>query len=140
MKLKNYDMEYTNVSAFINRQEEIGYLKQWIEEEPKNILFFYGPKSSGKTTLIYKFVENYLSDEKQFSVKLFNLREVLLVSYEDFLQRFFQVEDPQEKDTTQTRQYNLRVFQLTVQTQQKIKDRQLDPFDVALGVGPSRLQ
>ena len=123
-------MEYTNVSAFINRQEEIGYLKQWIEEEPKNILFFYGPKSSGKTTLIYKFVEDYVSDEKQFAVKLFNLREVLLVSYEDFLQRFFQVEDAQEKDTTQTRQYNLRVFQLTVQTQQKIKDRQLDPFDV----------
>jgi AAA+ ATPase superfamily predicted ATPase len=124
------NMEYTNVSAFINRQEDIGYLKQWIEEEPKNILFFYGPKSSGKTTLIYKFVENYLNDEKQFSVKLFNLREVLLVNYEDFLQRFFQVEDPQEKDTTQTRQYNLRVFTLTVQTQQKIKDRQLDPFDV----------
>jgi AAA+ ATPase superfamily predicted ATPase len=63
-------------------------------------------------------------------VKLFNLREVLLVSYEDFLQRFFQVDDPQEKDTTQTRQYNLRVFKLTVQTQQKIKNRQLDPFDV----------
>jgi len=130
MKLKNYDMEYTNVSAFINRQEEIGYLKQWIEEEPKNILFCYGPKSSGKTTLIYKFLEDYLSDEKRFSVKLFNLREVLLVSYEDFLQRFFQVEDAQEKDTTQTRQYNLRVFKVTVQTQQKIKDRQLDPFDV----------
>src|SRR6056297_3206236 len=123
-------MEYKNEPAFINRQEEIEYLKQWIDERPKHILFFYGPKSSGKTTLIYKFIEDYLRDEKQFSVKLFNLREVLLVSYEDFLQRFFQVEDPQEKDTTQTRQYNLRFFQLTVQTQQKIKDRQLDPFDV----------
>src|SRR6056297_3361632 len=123
-------MEYKNEPAFINRQEEIEYLKQWIDERPKHILFFYGPKSSGKTTLIYKFFENYLNDEKQFSVKLFNLREVLLVNYEDFLQRFFQVEDAQEKDTTQTRQYNLRVFKLTVQTQQKIKDRQLDPFDV----------
>jgi len=123
-------MEYRKEPAFINRQEEIGYLQDWIAQRPEQILFFFGPKSSGKTTLIYKFVENYLSDEKQFSVKLFNLREVLLVSYEDFLQRFFQVEDAQEKDTTQTRQYNLRVFQLTVQTQQKIKDRQLDPFDV----------
>lgn len=123
-------MEYKNEPAFINRQEEIAYLQQWIEERPKSILFFYGPKSSGKTTLIYKVVDEHLSDEKKFSVKLFNLREVLLVNYEDFLQRFFQLEDQQEKDTAETRQYNLRVFRYTVKTQQKIRDRQLDPFDV----------
>jgi AAA+ ATPase superfamily predicted ATPase len=123
-------MEYKKEPAFINRQEEMGYLQDWIEQRPEQILFFYGPKSSGKTTLIYKFVENYLSDKKRFAVKLFNLREVLLVSYDDFLQRFFQIEDVQQKDTIQTRQYNLQVFKLTVQTQQKIKDRQLDPFDV----------
>jgi len=123
-------MQYKNVSAFINRQDEIAYIKQWIEEEPKNILFFYGPKSSGKTTLIYKFVENYLSDEQSFSVKFFNLREVLIVNYEDFLQRFFQLEEPEEKDSSQTRQYNLKLFKLTVQTQQRIRNRQLDPFDV----------
>ena len=123
-------MEYKNVAAFINRQAEIEYLKKWVEEEPNYILFFFGPKSSGKTTLIYKFVEGFLSDESQFSVKLFNLREVLIVNYDDFLQRFFALEDPQEKDSSQTRQYNLKVFKLTVQTQQKIKDKQLDPFDV----------
>jgi AAA+ ATPase superfamily predicted ATPase len=123
-------MEYTNEPAFINRQEEIAYIKHWIEERPNHILFFYGPKSSGKTTLIYKFVDEYLSDEKMFSVKLFNLREVLIVNYEDFLQRFFQLEDQEEKDTSEARQYNLRVFRYTVQTQQKIRDRQLDPFDV----------
>jgi AAA+ ATPase superfamily predicted ATPase len=123
-------MEYKKEPAFINRQEEMGYLQDWVEQRPEQILFFYGPKSSGKTTLIYKFVENYLSDKKRFAVKLFNLREVLLVGYDDFLQRFFQIEDVQETDTTQTRQYNLQVFKLSVQTQQKIKDRQLDPFDV----------
>ena len=123
-------MKYKNEPAFINRQEELKYLEQWVEESPNHILFFYGPKSSGKTTLIYKFVDGYLNDDKKFSVKLFNLRKVLIVNYEDFLQRFFQVEDPQEKDTFQSRQYDLKVFRLTVQTQQKIKDRQLDPFDV----------
>ncbi|MFO7885430.1 MAG: ATP-binding protein [Desulfobacteraceae bacterium] len=123
-------MEYKNEPAFINRQEEIAYIQQWIEERPKSILFFYGPKSSGKTTLIYKFVDEHLSDEKKFSVKFFNLREVLLVNYEDFLQRFFQLEEQDEKDTAETRQYNLRVFRYTVKTQQKIRDRQLDPFDV----------
>ena len=123
-------MEYKNEPAFINRQEEIAYIQQWIEERPKNILFFYGPKSSGKTTLIYKFIDEHLSDEKKFSVKLFNLREVLIVNYEDFLQRFFQLEDQEGKDTAETRQYNLRVFRYTFKTQQKIRERQLDPFDV----------
>ena len=123
-------MEYKNVAAFINRQTEMEYLKKWIEQEPNQILFFFGPKSSGKTTLIYKFVEGFLDDQSKFSVKLFNLRKVLIVNYDDFLQRFFTLEDPQEKDSTETRQYNLKVFKLTVKTQQKIKDRQLDPFDV----------
>jgi len=123
-------VEYKKEPAFINRQEEIKYIRQWVEERPEHILFFYGPKSSGKTTLIYKFVDGYLSDENRFSVKLFNLREVLIVNYGDFLQRFFQVNDAQEKDTVQTRQYDLKVFRLSVETHRKIKERQLDPFDV----------
>jgi hypothetical protein len=123
-------MNYTNVSAFINRQDEIRYLKKWINEQPKNILFFYGPKSSGKTTLLYKFIEGNLADQKKFSIKHFNLREVLIVNYEDFLQRFFQVEDPEEKISSQTRHYDLKVFKLTIETQQKINNKQLDPFDV----------
>ncbi len=123
-------MEYTNISAFINRQAEIEYLTKWMSEQPKNILFFYGPKSSGKTTLIYKFIERHLSDKKKFSIKHFNLREVLIVNYDDFLQRFFQVEDPEEKRSSQTRHYDLKVFKLTVESHQKIKNKQLDPFDV----------
>lgn len=123
-------MEYKNVSAFINRQAELEYINRWINEEPKNILFFYGPKSSGKTTLIYKFIEKHLTDQQKFSIKHFNLREVLIVNYDDFLQRFFQIEDPDEKSTSQTRQYDLKVFKLTVETHQKIKNKQLDPFDV----------
>ncbi len=123
-------MHYKNEAAFINRQDELHYLKNWIAEQPKHILFLYGPKSSGKTTLIYKFVERYLSDERTFSIKLFNLREVLLVNYEDFLQRFFQLEEPKEETSRQARHYDLKVFKLTVENQKKIRNRQLDPFDV----------
>ena len=123
-------MEYKNTAAFINRQAEMEYLKKWIQEEPGQILFFYGPKSSGKTTLIYKLVEGFLTDEKKFSVKLFNLREVLIVNYEHFLQRFFALDDSEEENSSLTHHYNLKVFKLTVQTQKKIRERQLDPFDV----------
>ena len=65
---------------------------------------FFGPKSSGKTTLIYKFYEGFLRDETKFSVKLFNLREVLIVNYDDFLQRFFALEDPLEKDSSEAKE------------------------------------
>ncbi len=123
-------MEYKKEPAFVNRQQEINYLKDWIEQRPEHILFLYGPKSSGKTTLMYKFVESVLNDESKFSVKLFNLRKILIVNYDDFLQRFFTIEEPHEKESTQTRQYNLKVFKLTVKMQEKIKKKQLDPFDV----------
>jgi AAA+ ATPase superfamily predicted ATPase len=123
-------MEYKNTAAFINRQAEMKYLKNWIQQDPGQILFFYGPKSSGKTTLIYRFVQSFLNDEKRFSVKLFNLRKVLIVNYDDFLQRFFALEEPEEENSSLTRHYNLQVFKLTVQMQKKIKEKQMDPFDV----------
>jgi len=63
MKLVN-----KNTAAFINRKKEINYLNSWISEEGKNILFLYGPKSSGKTTLLYKMInENW--NNKKYSVK-----------------------------------------------------------------------
>jgi len=123
-------MEYKKEPAFINRQAELAYLNSWINERPEQILFLYGPKSSGKTTLIYRFIEDHLDDKQKFSIKHFNLREVLIVNYEDFLQRFFQVEDPEEKSSSQIRHYDLKVFKLTVESQRKIKNKQLDPFDV----------
>ena len=51
-------MEYKNVAAFINRQAEMEYLKKWIEEEPNQILFFFGPKSS-KGALIIVVVQRF---------------------------------------------------------------------------------
>jgi AAA+ ATPase superfamily predicted ATPase len=123
-------MEYKKEPAFINRQAELAYLNSWIEERPEQILFLYGPKSSGKTTLIYRFIEDHLVDKQKFSIKHFNLRKVLIVNYEDFLDRFFQVEEAGEQSSSQTRQYDIKVFKLTVESQERIKKRQLDPFDV----------
>jgi AAA+ ATPase superfamily predicted ATPase len=39
----------------------VAYLETWISAKPENILFLYGPKSSGKTTLIYRFIDQNLS-------------------------------------------------------------------------------
>ncbi|ETR65381.1 MAG: hypothetical protein OMM_14347, partial [Candidatus Magnetoglobus multicellularis str. Araruama] len=67
--------------------EELGFLAQWINRSPQHILFIYGPKSSGKTTLLYKFIENHLTN-KLFNIKHFNLRKMLITNYSDFIQSF----------------------------------------------------
>ena len=118
---------FTNVPPFINRAEEIHYLHSWIAEKPKNILFLYGPKSSGKTTLIYRFIEQNLSNGK-YDIKHFNLRELLLVNYESFLRAFFELKSSEQ--VKETRQYDLKVFKLSVETLKGLESKELDPFIV----------
>ena len=118
---------FTNVPPFINRAEEIHYLQSWIAEKPKNILFLYGPKSSGKTTLIYRFIEQDLSDGK-YDIKHFNLRELLLINYESFLRAFFELKSSEQ--VKETRQYDLKVFKLSVETLKGLESKELDPFIV----------
>jgi AAA+ ATPase superfamily predicted ATPase len=47
-------------APFIDREEEIEFFVKWFSEVPQRILFVYGPKSSGKTTVIeYVIEKNY---------------------------------------------------------------------------------
>jgi AAA+ ATPase superfamily predicted ATPase len=84
-------INYRKRAAFINRQKELSYLKTHIDEEPESILFLHGPKSSGKTTLLYKFFEQ-IQEEQKLDVKFMDLRKTFTNVYEDFLKAFFQVE------------------------------------------------
>ena len=49
---------------FIDREEEIEFFVDWFSEAPQRILFVYGPKSSGKTTVIEYVIEKKLLKEK----------------------------------------------------------------------------
>jgi len=123
-------MEWTKESAFINRKQELNYLKQWISEEPDNLLFIFGPKSSGKTTLLNEFIKRNLSDQS-YDIKHFNLREIFIVNYQHFIQAFFSLDYSKAKgDVKERRQYNLKVFQLTVDTLKGLEEKSLDPFAV----------
>lgn len=123
-------MEWTKEPAFINRKQELHYLKQWISEKPDNLLFIFGPKSSGKTTLLVRFIEQNLPDSK-YDVKHFNLREIFIVNYQHFIQTFFELDYSKSKgDVKERRQYNLKVFQLTVDTLKGLEEKSLDPFAV----------
>jgi len=51
---------------FIDREEEINFFISYFNQLPEQILFVYGPKSSGKTTLIEYVVEEKLLKGKKF--------------------------------------------------------------------------
>ncbi len=121
---------YTKIAAFINRKEEINYLETWISQQPESILFIYGPKSSGKTTLLYKFVEENLNN-KEFDIKYFNLRKILITNYKDFIKVFFEKENKiASKETKRKHEYDLKVFKLSIEIIKLLEEKELDPFVV----------
>ncbi|ETR66366.1 MAG: ATPase, partial [Candidatus Magnetoglobus multicellularis str. Araruama] len=122
-------IKYTKTEEFINRREELDYLAQWINKKPQYILFVYGPKSSGKTTLLSKFIEKHLTN-KYFNIKHFNLREMLIANYSDFIQAFFEVDYSRTGDVKQKREYNLKLFKLSKEIKQSLENKALDPFVV----------
>jgi len=123
-------IENTKRIAFINRKKELKFLSDRIHEEPNEILFIYGPKSSGKTTLLMKFIELYLND-KHYNLKHFNLREVLIANYIDFIQAFFEVDySKSSQEIKQRADYSLKVFKLSKEIKQSLENKILDPFVV----------
>ena len=78
-------MKYKQDVAFINRERELAYLATFIDKRPNEILFLHGPKSSGKTTLLYKFFEG-IQREQKLDVKFVNLREILIINCHVLLQ------------------------------------------------------
>ncbi|ETR68337.1 MAG: ATPase [Candidatus Magnetoglobus multicellularis str. Araruama] len=124
-KIKN-----TRRIAFINRTKELQFLSERIHDEPNDILFIYGPKSSGKTTLLTKFIELHLND-KHYNIKHFNLREVLIANYTDFIQAFFEVDYSKSPQEVKKRsEYSLKVFKLSKEIKQSLEKKILDPFVV----------
>ncbi len=84
------------VMKFWDREKEADDLKKHIKSEPNAILFVYGPKSSGKSTLLYQVVKK-LSKRKWFAQKYdvywYDLRGKMISSYKDVVDIFFRTED-----------------------------------------------
>ena len=121
-------MEYKKDVAFVNREKELARLNQWLQERPESILFIYGPKSSGKTTLLYKLA-GQLKDEKEYEIKFLNLRTILICNYDDFLRTMFKTETLIETKEGTKRRYNLfGLFKLDAITEKSLKEKREDPF------------
>ena len=88
-------IEYRD-GPFIDREKEEGFLLgRFKKDRPENILFIYGPKSSGKTTLLEYIVEEKLQKEKKkYYVNYVNFRGYAIHNYDSFLNIYFQpIED-----------------------------------------------
>jgi len=72
---------------FINRQPEITFLNHHFASEPNSLLFVYGPKSSGKSVLLDKVVNEL--DKDRFVVHFMDLRRILIYDFKSFLDTFF---------------------------------------------------
>ncbi len=115
--------------AFINRKREIEELRNYLCTPANSILFLHGPKSSGKTTLMYRLFDQ-IEREKDYKINFLNLREVFLTSYDDFIDTFFKsTESDNGLKTGTRRQYSLfGLFKLDAFTERMLKKRQEDPF------------
>jgi len=123
-------MKYKQDIAFINRERELAYLGNFIDKRPNEILFLHGPKSSGKTTLLYRFFDR-IQREQRLDIKLVNLREILIVDYKDFLKVFFGIDYGHSKeDVKEIREYDLRVFKVKVEVLKGLNSGEIDPFSV----------
>ncbi len=111
---------------FVDREEEEEFFIDWFNEPPQRILWVYGPKSSGKTTLISYVVDHYLLKKRKFWVKYFNLRETFISSYDSFLDTFFVEVEGEESEMESGIGINLFGFKSEVW--QKIKKRKLNLF------------
>ena len=114
-------------APFVDREEEIEFFVDWFNEVPQRILWVYGPKSSGKTTVISYVIDNYLIKDEKFWVKYFNLRQALITSYDSFLDTFFiEAEEKEEKGG----KLGINVFGFKAEIWEKIKKRKLNLFKV----------
>ena len=123
---------YKQYVAFVNRQDELRDLRGFVDQEPNEILFLHGPKSSGKTTLLYKFLDQ-AEKQQQLDVKFLNLRKVLIGNYKDFLRVFFNVEDNdgiKEKSEKLASTISVGFFKIDPEVEKKILVGRADPFKV----------
>jgi AAA+ ATPase superfamily predicted ATPase len=122
-------LEYKQYVAFINREIELKDLRTFLDKEPSEILFLHGPKSSGKTILLYKFFDQ-IKNEQKMDIKFMNLRETFTDVYEDFLKAFFLVEPKGEKKEKLTTDINVGFFKISSSIEKQILEKRVDPFKV----------
>jgi len=113
---------------FVNRDKEISFFLDYFKANPRRVLWVYGPKSTGKTTLIEYIVENYLLEDPSYNVKYINFRGKMIANYDNFIDAFIKSEDsPFFKNLSAT--INLHFLKINSKLYEDIKNKRLDFFE-----------
>ena len=135
--LKKKGYRFFRGEPFIDREKEIKFLKEFFEDRPRRILFLYGPKSTGKTTLIEYVIENELFNDfklfksKKYNVKYINFRRKLISNYKSFIDSLVTKED-KSLDEKLSASINLAIFKLNSEVFEKVKEKEIDLFDALI--------
>ncbi|WP_022670382.1 ATP-binding protein [Hippea alviniae] len=125
----------------IDRDKEINFFLDWFNQLPELILWVYGPKSSGKTTLIEYVVEKELFEDfenlkpkKGYWVRYVNLRGKLITSYDSFLESFIKPKKEKEEKKTKSlsAKVSVSILQIEAKLLKEVKTREKDLFDVII--------
>jgi len=123
MIIKNFRGE-----EFINRDKEIRFFLEHFKTNPKRVMWVYGPKSTGKTTLIEYIIENKLN-QKEYWIKYLNLRGQMVSTYENFIYSFFdELDEDEDIQTELNKNSDLKIFKLEAKTIKKIKEHKKNLF------------
>ncbi|ADC69399.1 ATPase [Methanocaldococcus sp. FS406-22] len=112
---------------FYNREKELQYLKTYCQLEPNSILFVYGPKSSGKSTVMRRVIKEL--EDSDIIFFYYNLRRHATYSKEEFLEIFFEKDD--KKYVKNSLIFDLKVFKIGIEEDYDFSKLSLnDVFDM----------
>ncbi|AEF95964.1 ATP-binding protein [Methanotorris igneus] len=97
---------------FYDRERELNYLKTYCQLIPNSILFVYGPKSSGKSTVMLKVIEEF-KDRDDLVFFYYDLRKYATPTKEEFLNIFFEKGD--KKYLYNKLEIDLKIFKFGVE-------------------------
>ena len=107
---------------FYDREKDVEYFKKYFLLEPNSILFVYGPKSSGESTVIRRVIKEMENSDVVFFY--YNLRKYATPTKKEFLEIFF--EKTNKKYVLNKLEFDLKVFKFGF----NIKNEKLSLNDV----------
>jgi len=119
---------------FVNREEEKNYLKRYFQSIPNALLFLFGPKSSGKSTLLVEVMKELNNNLAFF---YYDLREYGITNYLDFVDIFFQ--ESKEKTVKVHAGMDLKVLNFGISKEEKEYLRDKRTLKNALELAKERL-